>query len=913
MAENKPPLPPQGRLPRLSRLMSELMELGSDARAVRLEQIRTEEPLLADELTGLLAQLETVRSRSFLDGTAFPGDATLSGRRFGNYTLIRPIGQGGMSTVWLAERSDGSFEGRVAVKLLNLALMVHAGTERFRREGNLLARLAHPHIAHLIDAGVETDGQPYLVLEYVAGDPIDRWCEQRHLDVASRVRLFLDVLEAVGHAHNNLVLHRDLKPSNILVTPDGQVKLLDFGVATLLEAMESPVPPSELTRSEGRVFTPAFAAPEQILGDSVSTATDVYSLGVLLYQLLSGRHPTSGQSQTPVEVLRRVIDTDPVRLSDAAAGSPEGAAPQAPRPKVVEALRGDLDNIVGKALKKDAAERYPTSAAFAEDLRRYLNDEPVSAHADSFGYRAKKFLRRRRREVALGAAMAATLVIGIASTLWLAHEAMHEREIATKQRARAERALLRSEADAEFTRALLIQIAQSPKPLTYAQILERGERLAMQQTHPNPAQQAATLLILADLHGTFGNDRKALELTEQALTWATKAADAGLMAMVGCIRAEAVASLGDPSRGAQLAIEAQEMAKDDQQAQVRCWQQRALIAMTAKDGAEMLKSAQQALAALDQVANPSATTRALVISDVASAYRLLGQGDAADVAYGQAIDALRKVDKADSLEASTIWNNWGANADMTGQDALAVERYLRGVKDVAQLLGDDAVGGAVLNNLARKLARLNRLDEAWSFSDQALQRFIDTGSSDRLIALAELAKSEVKLAQGHIEDAQTRLNAAWRRLAARGATIQSPVPALLLQQARIDRAAGKPNAALEAIEEIERRRRAANTTLPPSSEHYRLFERAGVQLELGRLALAEADAREALSIARRLQGTLPASSFTGSTLLTLSRIKKAQGDASAARDTAREAETQLKATLGTNHPQTLEAARLAKA
>jgi serine/threonine-protein kinase len=403
--------------------MDELIELAGDARAVRMAQIRTEEPLLADELTDLMARFEAVPGPGFLEGTAFPGDATLTGRKFGNYTLVRPIGQGGMSTVWLAERSDGSFEGRVAVKLLNLALVWRAGTERFRREGNLLARLAHPHIAHLIDAGVATDGQPYLVLEYVEGEPIDQWCERRHLDVASKVRLFLDVLEAVGHAHNNLVLHRDLKPSNILVTPDGQVKLLDFGVATLLDAIEQPVPPSELTRSDGRVFTPAYAAPEQVLGNSVSTATDVYSLGVLLYQILSGRHPTSGQSQTPGEVLRRVIDTDPVRLSDAASSTAGAGSAEL---KGVGELRGDLDNIVGKALKKDAAERYPTSAALADDLRRYLNDEPVSAHADSFGYRARKFLRRRRLEVALGGAATAALVIGLATALWQADVARAE-------------------------------------------------------------------------------------------------------------------------------------------------------------------------------------------------------------------------------------------------------------------------------------------------------------------------------------------------------------------------------------------------------------------------------------------------------------------------------------------------------
>ena len=242
--------------------------------------------------------------------------------------------------MWLAERADGRFEGRAAIKLLNLSLMGASpsrGEERFKREGSLLARLSHPNIARLIDAGVTASGQPYLVLEHVDGRPIDAYCDDHALGVEARIRLFLDVLGAVAHAHANLVVHRDLKPSNVLVSADGRVKLLDFGIAKLLQSDEWGV----LTREGGSALTPEFAAPEQVTGREVTTATDVYSLGVLLYLLLGGQHPAGSGFRSPANLVKAIVDTDPPRLSDAVADptprfsfrqvSPERVTPGGPR------------------------------------------------------------------------------------------------------------------------------------------------------------------------------------------------------------------------------------------------------------------------------------------------------------------------------------------------------------------------------------------------------------------------------------------------------------------------------------------------------------------------------------------------------------------------------------------------------
>jgi eukaryotic-like serine/threonine-protein kinase len=400
----------------LEPLLDQAFDLAPAERPAWLAEVRARTPDLAREVEALLAAEDELDVQGFLAEpmcTDLPLPVpSLAGRRLGAYTLERPLGQGGMGTVWLARRSDGRYEGMVAVKLLNLALLDPVGSERFRREGSALASLAHPNIARLGDAGVTDDGQPFLVLEYVEGRQIDRYCDDERLSPERRIALFLQVLGAVAHAHTNLIVHRDLKPSNILVTSDGTVKLLDFGIAKLLvEGATGGANASTLTDVGGSALTPEYAAPEQISGAQVTTATDVYALGVLLYVLLAGRHPTGEGSRSAAEHLRAVIDTEPPRLSAAATGA---AARATSLDRLRRLYAGDLDNIVGKALKKRPEERYASVGAFADDLRRYLNHEPVSARPDSLRYRAGKFVRRNRIGVAVGAVAALALVAAAA-------------------------------------------------------------------------------------------------------------------------------------------------------------------------------------------------------------------------------------------------------------------------------------------------------------------------------------------------------------------------------------------------------------------------------------------------------------------------------------------------------------------
>ena len=423
----------------VSPYLDQALAMGEE-RAAWLDALHQHNPVLAALLQTLLDEHRVLAQEGFLEGVTapLPERLELAGRTVGAYTLISQIGQGGMGSVWLAERSDGRFEGRAAVKFLNVAL-IGRGEERFKREGSILARVAHPHIAGLLDAGVSPNGQPYLVLEYVEGECVDRYCDERRLDAEARVTLFLDVLAAVAHAHAHLIVHRDIKPPNVLVNQQGQVKLLDFGIAKLLEGEAESGAATRLTVEGGRAMTPEYAAPEQLRGGAITTATDVYGLGVLLFVLLTGQHPAGAGTLSTADLVKAIVDVEPPRASDTVTSvraetevKASNAANRGTTPdKLHRILRGDLDTILAKALKKNPHERYASVTALADDLRRYLKCEAISAQPDSSWYLMKKFLSRRRWAVASVASIVLALALGLSAALWQAHIARRETRIAT--------------------------------------------------------------------------------------------------------------------------------------------------------------------------------------------------------------------------------------------------------------------------------------------------------------------------------------------------------------------------------------------------------------------------------------------------------------------------------------------------
>jgi eukaryotic-like serine/threonine-protein kinase len=439
-------------------LLERVLETDVESRPEALRAIAERSPELYPQLLTLLAAERSAESAQFISSAppiepeaAAPMHDSLVGQTIGAYRVLRHIGSGGMGQVWLAERADGRYDGQVAIKLLR-SFGDPLIAKRFEREGQLLARLQHPNIARLLDAGATAQGQLYLVLEYVDGDRIDRYFDERKLSVADRIRAFLPVCDAVAHAHTQLVVHRDLKPSNILVTRDGTVKLLDFGIAKLL-ADQNDEQATELTQLAGRAFTPDFAAPEQIRGDVVTTQTDVYALGAILYRLLSGVEPHSEKNTNAASLLQRANKVESPAMSHALAAriartvrtscgvtqTIEQIASQrsVAIDRLLTTLKGDLDVVIGKALKMEANERYGSVVALRDDLSRYLQMEPVSARPDNWRYRAKKFIFRHKIGVAASASLAGAIMAGVGGTLWQANLAHERFEMAEENAARA--------------------------------------------------------------------------------------------------------------------------------------------------------------------------------------------------------------------------------------------------------------------------------------------------------------------------------------------------------------------------------------------------------------------------------------------------------------------------------------------
>jgi serine/threonine-protein kinase len=414
----------------LNKLLDIALSLPQEERQRWLDTLPSEHATLQPRLRSLLTRAAQVETDDFLkampkigvsrkEAAALRPPTGRSGDIIGPFRLVRELGSGGMAAVWLAERTDGILNRPVALKLPHVSLRHAALGERMAREREILASLAHPNIARLYDAGITADHVPWLAIEYVEGRAIDEYCRApphgAALTVRERLRLFLQVGEAVAYAHGKLIVHRDLKPANILVTPDGQVRLLDFGIAKLLEGDVAREP--ALTEVTGRALTFDYAAPEHIAGGELTTSADVYSLGVILFELVTGRRPLErarGDSQQAFE--HAVLNTPPPRASDVAP------------PEVRRALRGDLDLILQKALKKDPAERYATVNALVEDVARHLDGRPVLVQPDSATYRARKFIGRHKVGVAASAALVLAVLAGTALTAWQARVAFAERD-----------------------------------------------------------------------------------------------------------------------------------------------------------------------------------------------------------------------------------------------------------------------------------------------------------------------------------------------------------------------------------------------------------------------------------------------------------------------------------------------------
>ena len=428
------------RWQRLEQIFQSALDCVPQRRAAWLDEACGDDLELRCDVDSLLAAHDTGNS-DFTQPAAFAEAlrvlqqrtaASHEGQRIGPYRVVRELGRGGMSRVYLAERADEAFEKQVAIKIVERGLHTEEVAQRFQSERQILARLDHPNITRILDGGTTGEGLPYLVMDYVEGEPIDRYCDAHRLDVSARLKLFQGVCAAVQYAHQNLIIHRDIKPGNVLVTVDGVARLLDFGIAKLVSAEAQA---DEATRTVLRRLTPEYASPEQVRGEVLTTASDVYSLGVLLYRLLTGQSPYRGRASSATLLERAICEAQPERPSVAAARAGAGGSPagKGTPEKRRRRLQGDLDNIVLMALRKEPQRRYASAEQFSQDVGRHLANLPVIARPDTAAYRGAKFIRRHRTGVAATAAIVVLLVAGIVGTSWQARVARTERARAQQQ------------------------------------------------------------------------------------------------------------------------------------------------------------------------------------------------------------------------------------------------------------------------------------------------------------------------------------------------------------------------------------------------------------------------------------------------------------------------------------------------
>ncbi|MFT3663747.1 protein kinase domain-containing protein [Piscinibacter sp.] len=874
--------------PAVSALLDELLALPPAERDSFVQALDGESARYRDTLRHLLAQSagkETADLLATLPRVALPGlgDEPGAGQQVGPYRLLRELGAGGMGAVWLAERADGTLKRQVALKLPRLAW--GAGlAERMARERDILAALEHPHIARLYDAGADDHGRPYLALEYVEGQPIDAYASAHGLNVRQRLELLLQVAAAVAFAHSRLVVHRDLKPSNILVTADGQARLLDFGIAKLMEG--GTANETQLTRQAGRALTLAYASPEQIKGEAIGTASDVYSLGVVAYELLAGVRPYKLKRGSAAELEEAIAAVDPPRASDAAVDA-----------QARKALRGDLDAILNKALKKDPAQRYATVEAFIDDVQAALASRPVKARPDGWAYRARKFVARNRAAVASAALLLAVAAVGAGSSI-------HQYRQTVAERDRTLSALEREQAVSAFMQSLITSI-DIGRSVTAPELLERSEALLANE-RLSPPQEATVLYTIAQLHSSHGAFARAQPLIDRAVERAEQGGDREQLGLVRCLQASIAGRRGaDPDAADRLERLAAEHADSDT-VFVDCLTARAYLAQLANDATTAVRSAGLALERARRQANLKPAHHAMPVAALAYGHSLAGQPDSALPLYAEAIDLFRSVGQEDSVRAMTVWNNWALALLAAGDPSQALAVLDRALALHARRAAGAAPPLFVVANRARMLLNLHRLDEAVAEARRAAPLAQAAGNPTALI-VAGVTEADALRLQGRSGEARARLQAL--RAAAQG-KVPAGGPAdigLLRLQALLDAQGGHVAQARATLDQVVGMLddRGLKTAVLASA----LNERAQLALRADRLPEAERDIERALAIARAAQGRQPHSGVTGLVLLERARLKALRGDAAGARADAAEAQRQLQAALGAAHPETLAAAR----
>jgi eukaryotic-like serine/threonine-protein kinase len=755
---------------------------------------------------------------------------------------------------------------------------------------------------------VTASGQPYIVLEYIDGLRIDRYCDERRLGVEARVKLFLDVLAAVAHAHANLIVHRDIKPSNILVTQSGAVKLLDFSIAKPLndDGADGEPADKQITREGTSALTPEYAAPEQVNGGRITTATDTYSLGVLLYVLLSGVHPTV-HGEAPADYLRALLEIEPSRLSDVVTiarntdpqtGSEIAVRRGATPDELKRTLRGDLDNILAKALKKNPQDRYESVNEFAQDLQRYLDHEPVSARRDSVTYRAAKFVRRHRGATAAGLLIIIAIVAGLVGTVTQARRAQIERD-------RAIHDLTYAEASNEFMRFILSE--GSSKPFTTDELLARAAQNVEKQFADDPVLRARLQLVIVD--GFFGirqfEQAKSVLLSAQSAAQTTN--DRSLNLLIDCdLAGISAATVRDQTAVTLFGELSQRVANSsdlDPDAVANCYGQLAIFYRDRGDAKNAVANAEAAVKAFG-TPRPGQRSEMLEFRQLlADSYSMLGRRAEAIRTYESVIRELDDMGRANTSVALSLRINYGVHLLRAGLPLRAAEVYQK-------FLVSEAANGRIANryleaNYAGILVRLGRPAEAVSFIERANSAAV-ANDNQRALAGNKVVEANIACALGDLPRCESLMKTA-RELLAKTfppghrsfATLEQVGAELSLARNDLPASCAYLRRALEIYASTEH----------DSARIRVLALLARAEWQLGERDAASAHVAEAVASAREVSQGFEYTEWLGTALLTDALLKKSNSKAEALK-AAREALPQLQKSLGDASSLTIEARSL---
>jgi serine/threonine-protein kinase len=839
---------------KLNTLLDAALDLDPAQRGRWLESLPPEYESLRDTLRSMLFRqsgVETLDVMRRAPSLSLTEPQLAANDLVGPYRLLRPLGAGGMATVWLAERADGTLQRQVALKLPRTSLAARGLAERLNRERDILAALEHPNIARLYDAGADANGRPYLALEYVDGVPLDVYAASNNLSTDDALDLFVQMARAVAYAHNRLIVHQDLKPSNVLVKEGGDLRLLDFGIAHLLQAGVSA---DDEGSARYRAFTPRYAAPEQLEGQPATVATDIYSLGIILKELLAGRR----------------------------------------------ALHDDLTAIVDKAMRAQPNERYQTVNELVDDIERHRSHLPIRARPNTGAYRTGKFLRRHGIVTALAASLLLAILGGSGAALW-------QSKVAIRERDRAVRALEEASATNQFWNMVFTEAVSNDETLTMPQLLERSERMAEQAFEGAPLQYAVAVEAIASLYVSHGKHAQAAALIERALQLTSGIEGAHRTDWLKCKYALAIASLDRSSEADRLLVEVIDRSSDRPDLQQYCLHRRAIIARDSNDAAGALSYISEAYALSQAQPIRDEFNGAHVVADLAYAYELNGESDFARSYYQESWDMFTALGRDKSHEALTALNNWGNLEISAGNFKAALDLYARAVAIAQRHSPSGEIPTYLLANRASASMRLARYDEAMADFRQVAPR-AEQDQNPRVLAMAMAGVAEVHRLQGNFDAARHELDRL-ASLVGNSTDVRGPAAVRVLTiEGRLSADQGHLEDAHRyfnrAVQEIE----ASGVKSGGLSWAY--IGRSTVRLMQGDRQGALADIERAMSMATAARGKAGFSAHLGYAAMAKGNVHRAMGQPKEAAKAWRLAVLNLKHTLGLTHPDTQRAQQL---